>query len=1053
MDVNIGVRLSLGNLKGAAGQISGILRGEARKVEASNRSAGKSFVSIEQGARKAGLSMQQIGTAAAHANSTVSSTTGKSTSLLNRLGGTASGVTSAIHRIGGASGSVGKVGDAASATAKKLDTAGNAGARAGSNISKGMSGAASSVNDLSGVIGGVIAGFGAVEIGQAMWTGAMDKQFNQAYLAMHKGTDQAKILTSEIQNIVAAVPGDDTFMNTLLVDAAVMGASIDNMRSLAVVAADYSAAAAKTGMTQIEAQQDLNAYILTGNTAELQRSRILGGQLDKLEGKKTVEERIAALQDALEAKNLAGLSTLDVAKIKWEAIKGRIQMAATSLGEKFLPYIEAAFDWFISIDEATGGLVGQLTIAGGLAIALAGSLGLISGPIKTGIGLFRDMGGSITGAGSRVKDLISSFRTGGITGIIDKFENLFRGKKKLNVDCASSTCGGYLDIFGGKGKSKTSKTAGAAGTAGAAEGIISSILASSLTGPLIAVAAGLVTTVVLDTVMDDMNQKIVQQAPPQYKEVIREILPQPDPRPKEIQQAPPDQKAQQFTTSYGIPNSNWVANLGLGTLLNGPIDFNTVRKITSGQLPFDLATNRPGTSTPTVGLPSFGGWNIMDWFTSGGKKMSPFDWFKGMLNPFEGFNLGKSPTENKAALESWIGRYGSGDWLGDLGKISWNPLDWFLPKPVSGAGAGGKPNFQEDIDSIIQRGFGKGSWFDTSTWKLPEIKLPEFKWPEINWQSWLPEISLPEWGWPEFTWPNIQLPDWDWPRFDWPKVELPKWKWPNFKWPNIKLPQWRWPNFRWPNVKLPAWRWPAFRWPSVKLPQWRWPSFKWPSLPGFRWPSLPSFHWPSVNFDLIGYIKSKIPPFRWPWGPGYLGSIKNFGSMVKQHGIGITGTVGTVHAPPGWRPSRSILDVVGFRGPRGPAGPLEEFDRAANILIQPGMYQGYPGSRGDPIGSLVNGGNCFDMSLGLMSLAGGKGLSTELIWGTWNDESHVWPKIGGRDYDPARKALNNTWTPPPQGPGGYYAKEREIHLHFHDKVYGMNDFEKQVEKAVDEVIR
>jgi hypothetical protein len=402
MDINIGVRLGLGNLKGAAGQISSTLLGEQRKIEAGNRSAGKSFDNISQGAKKAGLSMQQIGTAAAHANATISSSTGKSTSLLNRMGGTAGSVTSAVHRIGGASSSVGKVGDAASATAKKLDTAGTAGAKAGSNISKGMSGASSAVGELSGLIGGLIAGFGAVEIGTSMVTGAMDKQFNQAYLSMHLGTQQAAAMTKEIQNIVAAVPGDDTFMNTLLVDAAVRNASLQDMQDLAVLAADYMAASQKTGMSMIEAQQDLNAYVLTGNTAELQRSRILTGQLDKLEGKATVQERIKALQEALNANNLGGLSTLDVAKIKWEAIRGRIQMAATNLGEKFLPYLESAFDWFINIDDKTNGIAGQLAVAGGLMLALAASAGIVVQVLSPLKGIFT---GAVGGAKTLLEKL------------------------------------------------------------------------------------------------------------------------------------------------------------------------------------------------------------------------------------------------------------------------------------------------------------------------------------------------------------------------------------------------------------------------------------------------------------------------------------------------------------------------------------------------------------------------------------------------------------------------------------------------------------------------
>jgi hypothetical protein len=52
MDINIGVKFNLGNLKGAAGQISNTLLGEQRKIEAGNRSAGKSFDSISQGAKK-----------------------------------------------------------------------------------------------------------------------------------------------------------------------------------------------------------------------------------------------------------------------------------------------------------------------------------------------------------------------------------------------------------------------------------------------------------------------------------------------------------------------------------------------------------------------------------------------------------------------------------------------------------------------------------------------------------------------------------------------------------------------------------------------------------------------------------------------------------------------------------------------------------------------------------------------------------------------------------------------------------------------------------------
>lgn len=1094
MDINIGVRLSLGNLKGAAGQISGTLQGEARKVEASNRSAGKSFDNISQGAKKAGLSMQQVGSAAAHANATVSSSTGKSTSLLNRLGGTAGNVTSQIHRIGGSASSVGRVGDAASATAKKLDTAGSAGAKAGGNISKGMSGAASAVGELSGMIGGLIAGFGAVEIGQAMWTGAMDKQFNQAYLAMHLGTAQAAAMTREIQNIVAAVPGDDTFMNTLLVDAAVRNANLQDMQSLAVLAADYSAAAAKTGMTQIEAQQDLNAYILTGNTAELARSRILKGQLEGLEGKETIQERILALQKALEANNLAGLSTLDVAKIKWEAIRGRIQMAATSLGEKFLPYLEAGMEWFIAMDEATGGLAGQIAVVSGLVISLVGSLGLISGPIQTGIGLFKNMGGSITGATGRAKDFITSFRTGGITGIIDKFKDLFHGRKKISVDCASSTCGSYFDLFGGK-KSKTG-TAGTAGTAGTVAGLeatIGTILASSLTGPLIGVAAGLVTTVVLKKVMDEQNQKIIEQAPPQYREVIREILPAQSPalNPPD-QSVPVEQRKEQFYSDYNIPNTgNWLANLGWGVTGTGAVDYKSLGVQLSKQQPWTLGSMG---LTGTSALPSLGGWNIIDWFTGDAQKqMSPLDWLQGVLNPFKGFNLNQLPSINKSALESWIGSFGSGDWIG--GDISWNPLDWFTPKPVGAASGGtGKPTILQDIQSMWDRGFGKGSWFDTSNWKLPEFKLPEFKWPEIHWPEfkwpdWLPKINIPQFRWPELNLPNwlpkITLPEWNWPKFSWPVITVPDLSgWiPDFGWPqipNIDLSDWI-PKFNWPkipSINLSKWI-PKFNWPKIPslnlsnwIPRFNWPKISVPNLAAW----IPSFHWPNVNFDLIGFIKSKIPPFHWPFGPaGFITGLMSdahakinaakaaasakAAAMAKQAVVYLKNPIvqptPTQYVDYLTGPWNALKNFLGWKGPAGPAGPAEEFHATANELIQPGMYVSYGGSAINPLDAILGGGNCWDMTIGLMSLAALNGGNPELKWGTWNGQSHVWMSAFGHDYDPARKALDGVWAPPPQGPGGYYDSEKkEIHIHLEGaSIYGMKDFEKKVESAVDKIIR
>ncbi|MGI6483797.1 MAG: hypothetical protein ACOX08_11090 [Methanobacterium sp.] len=62
-------------------------------------------------------------------------------------------------------------------------------------------------------------------------------------------------------------------------------------------------------------------------------------------------------------------------------------------------------------------------------------------------------------------------------------------------------------------------------------------------------------------------------------------------------------------------------------------------------------------------------------------------------------------------------------------------------------------------------------------------------------------------------------------------------------------------------------------------------------------------------------------------------------------------------------------------------------------------------------------GNCFDMTLGIMGIANDLwGLPAQMVWGHYDGMSHVWAKIGNRNYDPTRRALEGTYNPPPQGP-------------------------------------
>jgi len=240
-------------------------------------------------------------------------------------------------------------------------------------IKAGASAARQSMGDLGNAISAVAGGIGAMEVIQAAWTGSTQKQFNQAYLQTKMSSQAASEYIKNIQQIVAEAPGDDTFMNNLLTGAVAKNTKMSNseLKQMAFIAADYMTVSKSMGKSMVETQNDLKEYLLTGNTTQLERDSILKGQMGTLEGQKTVSERILALDKAMRNEGYAGLSQLDIAAIKWEEIKGKIQLAATTIGDKVLPFVEKVFDWFLKLDEQTNGFSTVLAVAAG-AVALIG---------------------------------------------------------------------------------------------------------------------------------------------------------------------------------------------------------------------------------------------------------------------------------------------------------------------------------------------------------------------------------------------------------------------------------------------------------------------------------------------------------------------------------------------------------------------------------------------------------------------------------------------------------------------------------------------------------
>ena len=219
------------------------------------------------------------------------------------------------------------------------------------------------------------------------------QEMNKTFLEMNLGAEKAATSLQDISDIVNSMPGDDTALQGLLSQAMVKNAGMtkEELRGMATAATDYFSAMSFYGKSASEAQQDMTNYILSGNTAELERSPILQEHIDKLKQGTTVQERSQLLQEALNEAGWGGISTQDTYNNKLETFNGMLERGKYNLGGMFQEGAEKAMDFVMQLDESTNGLVGMGIALGGFASPLTDSiLGL--GQMATGIKAIKDLG-------------------------------------------------------------------------------------------------------------------------------------------------------------------------------------------------------------------------------------------------------------------------------------------------------------------------------------------------------------------------------------------------------------------------------------------------------------------------------------------------------------------------------------------------------------------------------------------------------------------------------------------------------------------------------------
>ena len=275
----------------------------------------------------------------------------------------------------------------------------------------------------------------ASEVGQQfgnLLASAGKQETNFKFLENAVGNAElARQKMSEINQIVAQLPGDDTALQGLLSSAAAKDSSLtaDNLRSMANSATDYFSAMSYYGKSATEAQQDMTNYLLAGNTAELERSPILQGHIDKLKEATTVQERSKALAEALNEEHWGGMGAMDTYNNKLETFNGMIERGRYTLGGMFQEGAKGAMDFLLKLDESTNGLVGMAIAAGSFASPVTDALiGL--GQIATGINAIKET--KIAEWASNARDKLSSI--GSSIKNIDfkgKFQGIVNGLKNI----------------------------------------------------------------------------------------------------------------------------------------------------------------------------------------------------------------------------------------------------------------------------------------------------------------------------------------------------------------------------------------------------------------------------------------------------------------------------------------------------------------------------------------------------------------------------------------------------------------------------------------------
>lgn len=918
-----------------------------------------------------------------------------------------------------------------------------------SSISKGASTAASKMDGLSSAVTGLLGSYSLLQVAQDAWTGATQAEFNTAYLKTKMSDAAAQSYIKTIQNIVAAVPGDDTFMNQILTGALARQTNLSTteLSSLGHSVADYMSVSASMGKSQIETQMDLKEYITTGNTAQMERDSILKNQLGTLQNQATVSDRIKAINTALVAEGYAGLSALDLASIKWETMLGLFQKALTSLGGAALTFISPLLSAFLKLDEVTGGFsTTWMTMIGIVGLAGVAIIGLLPQIVEIGAALtaltgeatalgaigslaFGPIGIAILAITATIAAAIVIWQLWGtqITAVYNKFKAGDWAGAAGDIKNSLVWAGQQIYVFFASLPGKI----GSAGTFLVGMGnklahwilqgltSISISLDDILNGMFSSSSGGSGATGAGKKTADYFGKGFVEWIKangPTYVNtfitVVYKIIPLMGKvalKIGTILMIKLGQALQGIGTwiwssitkiNFGDIGSKILSKLG-DAILAGASNFVNIGSKVINWLIQGLTSISMNLDTILNGLLDGGSGGSSG--GSGGKKAGEKagkNTGQGFIDKFTNWVITNGPKIQAAIVKIFtkllplLGKVAL-----QLGEIIMMMLIQAVMQKAGQLGESLKNTIKQALLNAINSALGMFGLNVDGNGNFT-IVIPSFQWPSVG------QIL------------NFIV--------SWLRRQIPRLNW--------KIPT---------AGQILGW---IYR--QIGRVIWHIPGIG--QIASLIFSRIPRLQWPSV-----GQIYGAIVHALGVRGPPAGESMGNFRSYMSEQRAKLAATIKSKSNTPTKllgktttlsstsSTAKSNMGVLGtnwklslFSGPSG-----SSVGDMITGMFHP-KYLDYSGHRKDPLDALLTGGNCVDLSLGYNIMAGNLGASTGIGFGTWDGGMHMYSIINGQRYDPARKALQNISTPPARGPGGTNGN-----IIINGDVYGYDDFARKVQQA------